>query len=386
MPKPWSKSALPALVSLLSLALAACSGGDSSQSGSAPQPAGDVGAGRVLAEQQCKGCHGLDGKGTAPAIPNLAGQRERYLVAALKEYMDGKRSHAALRDMAMKLNDTDARNVASYYSRLPPAPAAAPAATQVSLYEKGRAVAAACAPCHGADGNSRTAGTPNLAGQQPRYFIAAVQEYLLGARPREAAPMHALVRDMNRADLENVAIYFASQTPAVRAAPPFGNPAAGERLTTLCAGCHGPNGVGEDAATPDLASQDPDYLLRSIKAYRSTRRHPEMQRAVAGLSDPDIESIAAFYAVQKSRPAEDGRRLIEDIVEKCNRCHGGKVDNPALVAPIIHGQDRDYLVMALRAYRDNRRQSTAMHTMSLPYSDSVIDSIATVYADQPPPK
>jgi cytochrome c553 len=194
--------------------------------------------------------------------------------------------------------------------------------------------------------------------------------------------MHGLVRDMNRADLESVAIYFASQTPAPRATPAFGNAAAGEKLTALCAGCHGPGGVGDDAATPNLASQDADYLVRSIKAYRATRRHPEMQRAVAALSDADIDSIAAYYTVQKSRPAENGQRLIEDIVDKCGRCHAGG-DNSAMVVPNINAQDRDYLVMALRAYRDNRRQSSAMHMMSLPYSDSVIDGIASVYASQP---
>jgi cytochrome c553 len=364
----------------LSLTLVGCFDKDSSRSGAA-QPAGDVGAGKVLAEQQCKGCHGADGKGVAPAIPNLAGQRERYLLAALAEYKEGKRSHAALRDMAMNLKDADARNVASYYAGLPAVPPAAPTAAQVSLYDRGKGVAAACATCHGPDGNSKTAGTPNLAGQQPRYFMAAVQETLSGAR--ETSPMHGLVRDMNRADLESVAIYFASQTPAPRAAPGFGNPAAGEKLTTLCAGCHGPGGVGDDAATPNLASQDADYLVRSLKAYRATRKHPEMQRAVAALSDADIDSIAAYYAVQKSRAAENGQRLIEDIVDKCGRCHGGAADNPAMVVPIINAQDRDYLVMALRAYRDNRRQSSAMHMMSLPYSDSVIDSIASVYATQP---
>jgi len=44
--------------------------------------------------------------------------------------------------------------------------------------------------------------------------------------------------------------------------------------------------------------------------------------------------------------------------------------------PKINGQDKDYLVMALRAYRDDRREGTAMHRMSLPYSDAVIESIA----------
>jgi cytochrome c553 len=362
-----------------SLALFGCSDSDSAKSKA--QPAADVAAGKLLAEQQCRGCHGTDGKGVAPAIPNLAGQRDRYLVAALAEYRDGKRSHAALRDQAMRLNDADARNVAAYYASLPPVAPLAPATTHVSLYERGKGVAAACTSCHGADGNSKTAGIPNLAGQQPRYFMAAVQESLSGAR--ETSPMHGLVRDMNRGDLESVAIYFASQTPAARAAPPFGNPGGGGQLTTLCAGCHGPNGVGDDAATPNLASQDAEYLVRSLKAYRGARKHPEMQRAVAALSDADIESIAAYYAVQKSRPAEDGQRLIEEIVDKCGRCHGGSVDNPAMVVPIINAQDRDYLVMALRAYRDNRRQSSAMHMMSLPYSDSVIDSIASVYATQP---
>jgi cytochrome c553 len=368
---------LTLLGAVLSLSLLGCSDNDSANSG--PRT-GDVAAGKVLAEKQCKGCHGADGKGVAPAIPNLAGQRERYILAALTEYKDGKRSHVALRDMAMRLDDADARNVASYYASLAPiAPVAAP--PHMSLYERGKGVAARCTSCHGPDGNSRTAGTPNLAGQQPRYFITAVQEYLTGAR--QTAPMHALVRDMNRADLESVAVYFASQTPAPRPAPASGNPAAGEKLTMLCAGCHGPQGVGDDATTPNLASQDPDYLVRSIKAYRSTRKHPEMERAVPALSDEDIDSIAAYYAVQKSRPAENGQRLIEEIVDKCSRCHGSGADNPAMVIPVINAQDRDYLVMALRAYRDNRRQSSAMHMMSLPYSDSVIDSIASVYAAQP---
>jgi len=40
-------------------------------------------------------------------------------------------------------------------------------------------------------------------------------------------------------------------------------------------------------------------------------------------------------------------------------------------------------VMALRAYRDDRRESTAMHVMSLPYGDAVIEAIASYYAGQP---
>jgi cytochrome c553 len=54
-----------------------------------------------------------------------------------------------------------------------------------------------------------------------------------------------------------------------------------------------------------------------------------------------------------------------------------------MVVPKIAGQDRDYLVMAIRAYRDERRASSTMHNMSLPYGDAVIESIASYYASQP---
>jgi cytochrome c553 len=38
--------------------------------------------------------------------------------------------------------------------------------------------------------------------------------------------------------------------------------------------------------------------------------------------------------------------------------------------------------MALRGYRDGRRQSTVMHNMSVPYGDAVIESLASFYASR----
>jgi cytochrome c553 len=61
---------------------------------------GDIRTGQAFADRECKACHGLDGKGAAPAIPNLAGQRERYLLAALAAYREGKRTHACGRFQA----------------------------------------------------------------------------------------------------------------------------------------------------------------------------------------------------------------------------------------------------------------------------------------------
>ncbi|HTQ82817.1 MAG TPA: c-type cytochrome [Pseudolabrys sp.] len=364
----------------LSATLIGCSDNQSSdnKSASGKPPAVDLAAGKAIAEKSCKPCHGLDGKGTAAGIPNLAGQIDRYLVASLQEYKDGTRLHGALRDIASQLSESETQNVAAYFANLPPI--ASGSAAVFSPFDHGKAQAPACTKCHGENGNSTTRGTPNLAGQQPQYFVNAVHEYLEGTR--EKSPMHVLIRGLDKVDVDSLALFFASQSPVARPPPPFGDAAAGGSKTFLCAGCHGLHGVSTDSATPSLASQDPVYLVNAIKAYRNTRRNEAMQRAVAGLSDTDVDNIAAYFTVQNSRAAEGGSALVHDITEKCDRCHGAATPGAALAFPRIQGQDKDYLVMALRAYRDGRRHSSVMHNMSVPYGDAIIESLASFYASK----
>lgn len=371
-----------ALVVFILLALAACTPSDAPPPAAAKPVGGDPAKGKAFAERECKGCHGTDGKGIAPAIPNLAAQRERYIFTALQEYKGRKRMHAALEEIATHMSESDARDLAAYYASLPPVRTGLKQAALVSPYDQGKTLAAHCAKCHGEDGNSTTPGIPNLAGQQPHYLVVAIQEYL--DKERKAAAMHAVLPALKKADMESLALYFASQTPAQRSAPLFGDAAAGEPLTAVCGGCHGAKGLSFDASTPTLAGQDASYLVQAIKAYRTTRTRETMREYVRALADRDIDNIAAFYSVQKSQPTERGQKLVDELTAKCERCHGPDgADNPAMVVPKIRGQDRDYLVMALRAYRDDRRENSAMHRMSLPYSDAVIDSLAGAYAAQP---
>jgi cytochrome c553 len=347
----------------------------------AKAPAGDAAAGKVIAQRDCKACHGLDGKGIAPAIPNLAAQRERYLFNSLKEYKDGERSHAALKNLATNMSEADLRNVAAYFASLAPINNAA--ATDVkhsSPYEQGKAAAKACTQCHGEDGNSTIPGTPSLAGQQPHYLVAAIQEYHQGDRAKDA--MRSSLRESDKLELESLALYFASQTPVKRAAPTSGDAAAGEPLTAMCGGCHGARGVSVDAATPSLAGQDAEYLIKATKAYRTTRKNWGMQRYVAGLGDKDIENIAAFYASQAPKAADQVPTSTQELAAKCDRCHD-QAATPTMAAPKMKGQDKDYLVMALRAYRDGKRESSTMHRMSFPYSNAIIESLASWYASQP---
>src|SRR5665811_1738483 len=121
---------------LTMLALAACT----EKPGPTPKPVtADIAAGKAIAERDCKACHGANGGGVAPAIPHLAAQRESYLLASLKEYKDGKRSHAALRDMAEHMSEADLRNVAAHYASLPPIANASEKDVQLVFpYEKGK--------------------------------------------------------------------------------------------------------------------------------------------------------------------------------------------------------------------------------------------------------
>jgi cytochrome c553 len=368
----------------LALALGGCGESKDSTSKAAPEkaPVADVAAGKAYAERSCKGCHGLDGKGVGPAIPNLAAQREGYLLASLKEYKEGKRHHTGLRDLAKKMTDADMRDIAAYYAGQPPvASTEAAGVKHTSPYEQGKQLAETCVKCHGEGGNATTPGTPTLAGQQPVYLVAAIHEYHRG--DRAIGTMQSMMSESDRLALESLALYFAAQTPVKRAAPPRGDPAAGEQLSTACGGCHGVHGVSRDAQTPSLAGQDFDYLVKATKAYWTTRKNWGMQRYVAGLSEKDVEDIVAYYAAQSPKAPDQVPKSTQDLAAQCDRCHDQDSSGTA-VAPKMRGQDKDYLVMALRNYRDDgNRESSTMHRMSFPYSNAMIDSLATWYASQP---
>jgi cytochrome c553 len=368
----------------VTLVLAGC--GERKEAAPPPAPqkaaAADLSAGKALAERMCQACHGLDGKGVGPGIPNLAAQRERYLLAALKEYKEGKRHHSGLRELATKMSDADMRNIAAYYSGQPAVVAKTAADVKHSSpYEQGKKLAEACSNCHGDDGNAKTPGTPTLAGQQPAYLVAAIHEYHRG--DRAIGSMRSMLSDSHRVELENLALYFSVQTPVKRDAPKRGDAAAGEALSTACGGCHGAHGVSRDVQTPSLAGQDFDYLAKATKAYWTVRKNWGMQRYVSGLSEKDVDNIVAYYASQEPRATEQMPTSTQELAAKCDRCHDDD-SNPANVAPKMKGQDKDYLIMALRNYRDaGDRESSTMHRMSFPYSNSMIESVATWYASQP---
>lgn len=68
------------------------------------------------AQQVCAACHGPGGNSASDHFPKLAGQRESYLVGALRAYRDGRRSDAVMSAQAAQLSDLDIEQLATFYA------------------------------------------------------------------------------------------------------------------------------------------------------------------------------------------------------------------------------------------------------------------------------
>ncbi len=79
--------------------------------------AGDPDRGEIISIG-CRGCHGLKGIAVQPMHPNLAGQKEKYLIWQLANFRSGKRSSHIMNEIAKGLTDDDIEDLSSYYSKL----------------------------------------------------------------------------------------------------------------------------------------------------------------------------------------------------------------------------------------------------------------------------
>lgn len=79
---------------------------------------GDADVGKKKSEP-CKACHGDAGISATPDFPNLAGQHQDYLIAAINHYKNGKRKNPIMQGQVANLTTRDIADLTAYYSRLP---------------------------------------------------------------------------------------------------------------------------------------------------------------------------------------------------------------------------------------------------------------------------
>ncbi len=79
-----------------------------------------------------------------------------------------------------------------------------------------------------------------------------------------------------------------------------GDPAAGKAKATVCATCHGADGIAIAPTYPNLKGQNEAYMVSALKAYRGGQRQGGLSAVMTPmakpLSDEDIANLAAYYA------------------------------------------------------------------------------------------
>src|SRR3989338_10321146 len=74
-----------------------------------PVPVGEfmsaIDAGKAAASTACFSCHGSDGRGVTPDVPNLAGQHKDYIITASIEYKNDSRKNDLMKKNLEALTD-----------------------------------------------------------------------------------------------------------------------------------------------------------------------------------------------------------------------------------------------------------------------------------------
>lgn len=199
----------------------------------------------------------------------------------------------------------------------------------------GKQKTAACAGCHGENGNSMMPMFPKLAGQHPGYLIKQLTAFKNGTR--KDATMQSMVLSLSEQDFADIAAYYAEQAISPNPMPvldaddedeaEMGDEQAAserqsdiqtqlsmgsdlyrngdlEREVSACIACHGPYGEGNKPASfPALKSQHADYLIKSLKDFKSGARsnNPDnmMHMIAKKMTDAEIEAVAYHISVMK---------------------------------------------------------------------------------------
>lgn len=157
-----------------------------------------------------------------------------------------------------------------------------------------------CLACHGKDGVSTTPETPSLGGQPEAFLLYQLVWFREGQR--NVPVMNEMMKGMSDDDLRAAGEFMARLPPP----PPPDEPGNPERMArgkalaekNRCGVCHSPDYSGHDQI-PRLANQREDYLLKSLRNYKSDKRYggrAEMNEVLHPLSDNDLKTLAYYLA------------------------------------------------------------------------------------------
>lgn len=175
---------------------------------------------------------------------------------------------------------------------------------------------------------------------------------------------------------------------------------AGKQKAVACAACHNVDGNSTNPTYPKIAGQNSRYLIEQLLDFKqgaaSGRDNPIMQAIVAGLSNQDILDLAAYFNTQTmSRAVAEPKyvKLGQEIyrgglaaknIPACSACHDPMGRGNAQAGfPWLAGQNPEYTIAQLQAYKDGTRKNDIngiMRTIAAKMNKQEMTAIASYIA------
>lgn len=187
-------------------------------------------------------------------------------------------------------------------------------------------------------------------------------------------------------------------TPATLKILADADPRPGAALAqAVCSACHGEAGLSPSTDFPHLSGQSGAAIYKQLSDFRSGARfNAQMTPVAKKLTDGQLAQIAAYYGSFSRRAAALGPRYgigdaaISRLANRgdparalppCESCHARGVGGPP-EAPVLSGQQREYLYRQLRAFAGGQRGNDVyrrMRDVSSHLSDDEMHRLAEFY-------
>ena len=174
------------------------------------------------------------------------------------------------------------------------------------------------------------------------------------------------------------------------ALPASAQPAKAPPKAEQCVACHGPEGNSTVGEFPILAGQTFRYLYLQLRDFQEGRRKdPLMSPQAEGLTRDEVTELSQYFAAQKPKPTgfkADGARVARGAKKSdevlCPMCHLGGFTGQNEI-PRVAGQQYDYIVKQLRAFKARTRTNDAgnMTAVARTLSDEDILDLANYVAN-----
>jgi cytochrome c553 len=155
-----------------------------------------------------------------------------------------------------------------------------------------------CISCHGEDGRPVAENAPILFGQEFYYMFVQLRDYAAGRRENEI--MTPIASELDRKQMEALALYFSEQTwPGIQFSASDQEIATGQTVASSgqCVQCH-LGGYNGNSRVPRLAGQKADYLNQTMLDFkhRVRKNAPDKSSLMEEFSEADLQAMANYLA------------------------------------------------------------------------------------------